>query len=124
MFSTLTRQSWPKIVTISRSGLANKIPNPVVRGERLDQNWDEQQRAAYCAAAANLHAALIDALVDQETPEGCTDALVKALDDRVPNDPTLVEMEPPDLEIKSFPLPAISRLSSTAVTSRATAAGA
>lgn len=117
-------QSLLKVAASLADRLASSIPNPVVPGQRLDRDWSEEQRAAYCAAAANLHAALIDALQDQTTARGCVGALIEALSDRIPDEPSLVEMEQSDLETKGLSLPAIGKLSATAAAARASAAEA
>nr|WP_314447359.1 CBASS cGAMP synthase [uncultured Sphingomonas sp.] len=71
--------------------LRGKIDNPVVEGQRLDENWDEC-RAEFVSAAEALRDGLRAALAEP-TADGVVASLHNVLGSFLPVEPDLVDME-------------------------------
>ncbi|PTA97682.1 MULTISPECIES: cyclic GMP-AMP synthase DncV-like nucleotidyltransferase [unclassified Sulfitobacter] len=70
--------------------LSEAIPNPVVAGARLDQNWQESDRRAYVSAAADLETKLNAALIMSSNPQVTVQHMLDALGERFPTDTSLL----------------------------------
>lgn len=69
--------------------LANKIPNPVVEGERLDQGWSVEERSDFVGNAKMLAERLADALTQSADRAVAYEALQEQFGGRIPDDLTL-----------------------------------
>ncbi len=70
--------------------LNREIPNPVVEGQRLDEGWSQEQRAAFVAAARELSAEINAAINSAGSKQATIDKLINSFGDRIPNEPEMI----------------------------------
>ena len=73
--------------------LAGRIANPVVDGQFLDENWEDQQRQEFIGEAETLLARLREAMTGTDSPPKALASLIAAFGDRIPNDCDLIKEE-------------------------------
>jgi hypothetical protein len=73
--------------------LRGRIPNPAVpEAANLDDDWQPQKRQEFVVKATHLHNAVVQAM-NASSPESAVTLLRRALGDRLPNEPRLVQTE-------------------------------
>lgn len=76
--------------------LRERIDNPVVDGQRLDEKWSPEQRTEYAAVAEELAARLRHALFGTDAKQAALGEIIRAFGERIPNDTRLIISDDPD----------------------------
>lgn len=71
--------------------VSNPIANPVVAGQRLDENWTPECRADFVSAAEDLRN-ILERTLNQTTATKAIDVLRDGLGPHLPNDPGLIDV--------------------------------
>lgn len=93
--------------------LSERIDNPVVDGERLDEGWSPEDRSAYVAAAKELADRIEKALHEAISRRDALTELLSLFGERFPADEDLIASEAAlQTKAAALPAPAIASVSS------------
>lgn len=76
--------------------LRQRIDNPVVEGQRLDEKWSPEQRSDFVSQAETLAAAVRQALQGTDAKQAALNELIGAFGSRIPNDISLISSDDPN----------------------------